>query len=386
MNQNRINHLHDRYIAGKLNAGESVEWQQFVNDPDSEEQILLLIEDSWKKIPVDLLDDLEPVRSDELLNRIVKEPQLRKMHRKLWLRISGAAAILLLATAAVFWFISTKKLQSAVAFKTDIHAGKIGATLTLADGRQIKLDNAENGNLAEDAGVKISKTKAGELIYEVNENQHSANKMNTLSTSRGETYQVRLPDGSQIWLNAASSLTYTANLKQAGKRKVYLDGEAYFEVAKDKLAPFIVETNNQTVEVLGTHFNINSYLNERSSNTTLLEGSVKISTKSGVNEILNPGEQGVITSGKLSIEAVDSRFSIAWKNNKFMFESASIQEVMRMIERWYNVEVIYEGEIPENKFGGSVSRFDNVSKVLQILASTKKVNFRIEERRIYVTK
>jgi transmembrane sensor len=386
MSQNRINHLHDRYIAGKLKAGESVEWQQFVNDPDSEEQILLLIEDSWKKIPVDLLDDLEPVRSDELLNRIVKEPQLRKMHRKLWLRISGAAAILLLATAAVFWFISTKKLQPAVAFKTDIHAGKIGATLTLADGRQIKLDNAENGNLAEDAGVKISKTKAGELIYEVKENQHSANKMNTLSTSRGETYQVRLPDGSQIWLNAASSLTYSANLKQAGKRKVYLDGEAYFEVAKDKLAPFIVETNNQSVEVLGTHFNINSYLNERSSNTTLLEGSVKISTKSGVNAILNPGEQGVITSGKLSVEPVDSRFSIAWKNNKFMFESASIQEVMRMIERWYNVEVIYEGEIPDNKFGGSVSRFDNVSKVLQILASTKKVNFRIEERRIYVTK
>jgi transmembrane sensor len=385
MSQNRINQLHDKYIAGKLSPSESMEWQQFVNDPDFEEQIFLLIENSWRKIPEDLLDDLESVRSDELLNRIVKEPQLRKKHSKLWLRISGAAAILFLATAAV-WFISTKELQPAVAFKADIHAGKIGATLTLADGRQIKLDNAENGNLAEDAGVKISKTKAGELIYEILHNHHSANKMNTLSTSRGETYQVRLPDGSQIWLNAASSLTYPANLKQAGQRKVYLDGEAYFEVAKDKSTPFIVETSNQTVEVLGTHFNINSYLNERSANTTLLEGSVKISTKSGVNATLNPGEQGVITSGKLSVEAVDSRLSIAWKNNKFMFESASIQEVMRMIERWYNVEVIYEGEIPENKFGGSVSRFDNVSKVLQILASTKKVYFRIEERRIYVTK
>lgn len=385
MSQNRINHLHDRYIAGKLNAGERLEWQEFVNDPDSEEQILLLIENSWKKIPVDLLDDLEPVRSDEMLNNIVKVPQMRRMNRKLWVRISGAAAILLLATAAVFWFMSANKLQPAVAFKADVPAGKIGATLTLADGRQIKLDSAENGELAEDAGIKISKTKAGELIYEIKGDQHSANKMNTLSTSRGETYQVRLPDGSQIWLNAASSLTYPASLKQAGKRKVYLDGEAYFEVAKDKSAPFIVETSNQTVEVLGTHFNINNYLNERSSNTTLLEGSVKISTKSGVKAVLNPGEQGAVTSGKLSIEPVDSRFSVAWKNNKFMFESASIQEVMRMIERWYNVEVIYEGEIPENKFGGSVSRFDNVSKVLQILAATKKVNFRIEERRIYVT-
>lgn len=386
MNQNRINQLHDRYIAGKLNARESVEWQQFVNNPDFEEQILLMIAHSWKKIPVDLLEDLEPLRSNEMFEQIVKEPQLKKMHRKLWLRISSVAAVLLLATLSTFWFVSAENVQPSVAFKTDINAGKIGATLTLADGRKIKLDNADNGKLAEDAGVKISKTKAGELIYEVKGNQHSANRMNTLSTSRGETYQVRLPDGSQIWLNAASSLTYPTNLKQEGKRKVYLDGEAYFEVAKDKSAPFIVEANNQTVEVLGTHFNINSYLNERSSNTTLLEGSVKVSTKSGFKGILTPGEQATITGGKLNVEPVDSRLSIAWKNNKFMFESASIQEVMRMIERWYNVDVIYEGEIPENKFGGSVSRFDNVSKVLQILASTKKVNFRIEERRIFVTK
>lgn len=385
MSQNRINQLHDKYIAGKLSASESMEWQQFVNDPDFEEQILLLIENSWRKIPEDLLDDLEPGRSVEMFERMINEPKLKKMSGKLWLSISAAAAILLFATVALVWF-SAEKNQPAVAFKTDISAGKIGATLTLTDGRQIKLDHAENGNLAEDAGVKISKSKTGELIYEISGNQRSTNGMNTLSTSRGETYQLRLPDGSQIWLNAASSLTYHTNLKHAGKRKVYLDGEAYFEIAKDKSTPFMVETSNQTVEVLGTHFNINSYLNERSANTTLLEGSVKISTKSGFNGILNPGEQGVVANGRLSIEPVDSRLSIAWKNNKFMFESASIQEVMRMIERWYNVEVVYEGDIPENKFGGSVSRFDNVSKVLQILASTKKVNFRIEERRIYVTK
>jgi transmembrane sensor len=386
MNQNRINHLHDRYIAGKLTAVERIEWQQFVDHPDFEEQILLLIENSWKKIPVDLLEDVEAGRSDELLKQIISVPQMRKTHRRLWLTISSAAAFLLLASISVFWFFPNIKRQPRVVFNKDINAGKIGATLTLADGRKIKLDDAENGKLAEDAGVKISKTKTGELIYEINQNQQSANKSNTLSTARGETYRLRLPDGSQIWLNAASSLTYHTNLKQAGNRKVYLEGEAYFEIAKDKSAPFIVETNNQTVEVLGTHFNVNSYLNEEASNTTLLEGSVKMSTKSGFKAILVPGEQGTIARGKLSVEPVDSRLAVAWKNNKFMFESASIQEVMRMIERWYNVKVIYDGEIPENKFGGSVSRFDNVSKVLQILASTKKVNFRIEERRIYVTK
>jgi transmembrane sensor len=386
MHQNRINHLHDRYIAGKLTAVERIEWQQFVDHPDFEEQILLLIENSWKKIPVDLLEDVEAGRSDELLKQIISVPQVRKTHRRLWLTISSAAAILLLASISVFWFFPNIKRQPRVVFNKDINAGKIGATLTLADGRKIKLDDAENGKLAEDAGVKISKTKTGELIYEINQNQQSANKSNTLSTARGETYRLRLPDGSQIWLNAASSLTYHTNLKQAGNRKVYLEGEAYFEIAKDKSAPFIVETNNQTVEVLGTHFNVNSYLNDEASNTTLLEGSVKMSTKSGFKAILVPGEQGTIASGKLSVEPVDSRLAVAWKNNKFMFESASIQEVMRMIERWYNVKVIYDGEIPENKFGGSVSRFDNVSKVLQILASTKKVNFRIEERRIYVTK
>lgn len=207
--------------------------------------------------------------------------------------------------------------------------------------------------------------------------------MNTLSTAKGETYQIKLPDGSLVVLNAASSLTYPASFTGLEMRTVKLDGEGYFEVAKNKAQPFVVESQGQKVKVLGTHFNIRSYHDDEAKKTTLIEGSVEMSA-GGIDKILKPGEQGKLQNNKIEVTTIDAKLATAWKDNEFMFEGESIENIMKMIERWYNVQVIYKGEKPKDKFVGGVSRFDKVSKVLGMLESTGRVRFKIEGRIIYV--
>ncbi|MNL26796.1 fec operon regulator FecR [compost metagenome] len=194
-----------------------------------------------------------------------------------------------------------------------------------------------------------------------------------------------LSDGSKVWLNAASSLSFSTTLNEQGKRRVKLEGEGYFEVAKDKMHPFVVESEGQEVEVLGTHFNISAYKGEALMKTTLIEGSVKVLAQ-GQQKILVPGSEAVRSGNDILVRNVDAALAIAWKNDKFVFENERIQTVMKMVERWYNVQVVYEGEMPEDVFGGSVSRFDNVSQVLKILESTGRIHFKVEGRKIYVSK
>ncbi|MNL25661.1 fec operon regulator FecR [compost metagenome] len=232
----------------------------------------------------------------------------------------------------------------------------------------------------------ISKTDDGQLVYDIIDNGVESSRINTLSTSNGETYKVRLPDHSEVWLNAASTLKFPASFSSSKIRKVELIGEGYFEIAKDKSKPFIVKTAQQEVEVLGTHFNINSYLEEASVKTTLIEGRIKISGKSS-SRILRPGQQSTFSGkGDILLTDADVDAAIAWKNNQFMFDSENIQVIMRMIARWYNVDIEYVGEISDEKFGGGVSRFDDVSKVLKSLESTNKVHFKIEGKKILVSK
>lgn len=272
----------------------------------------------------------------------------------------------------------------------DIVPGGNKALLTLANGEKISLTDADNGTLAEQAGIKIIKTTDGQLVFTMLPDKqidpNSKNQYNTIETPNGGRYQVRLPDGSNVWLNAASKLVFPSSFISHKSRMVELNGEAYFEIAKDKEHPFIVKTYNQVVEVFGTEFNINSYVDEPDVKTTLLEGSIKVTENKGIDKILKPGQQSTLTSSGLKVENVDIDLTVAWKNNQFVFESDDIQYIMRMIARWYNVEVEYVGPIPKNKFGGAVSRFENVSEVLKSLESTGRVKFKIEGRRILVSK
>ncbi|SFH51185.1 FecR family protein [Pedobacter insulae] len=309
----------------------------------------------------------------------------------LWKRIAVAASIVVCFGLGLYVYQATKEENKGqILYANDIAPGKNGATLTLANGQKILINDALAGNIADQSGVKISKTADGQIIYEIaaspSSPRNGAIQYNTLSTTRGEQVQLRLPDGTLVFLNAESSLKYPTSFTKLDKRQVSLTGEGYFEVAKDKLHPFIVNTDKQEVEVLGTQFNINSYESEANVRTTLVEGSVKVSAYNK-STILKPNEQAILAAdGNIKVTEADVQVAVAWKNNQFMFESENIQVVMRMVERWYNVEVEYVGAVSDEKFWGGVSKFDNVSKVLKSLEETGKVHFRVEGKKIYVSK
>jgi transmembrane sensor len=300
------------------------------------------------------------------------------------------AAAVVIVVFGIYFFNNNNTSNNIPLIAQDIAPGKTGATLTLANGKKIRLNEVANGELAKEAGVVITKSANGDLIYEIKDKAGESNKVNTLSTANGELYNLRLPDGSHVWLNSASSLTYTANLIKNGRRKVKLDGEAYFEVAKDKAHPFIVESKGQEVEVLGTHFNINSYADEGNTKTTLLEGKVNISSfKEGTihqSQVLRPNQQAVNTGSTIKVAEVDAADVIGWKNGKFVFDNEGIETVMRKISRWYNVEIIYQEDISGIKVTGGIPRSKNVSKILEMLENTDGVHFKIEDKKIIVKK
>ncbi|MEQ7802383.1 FecR domain-containing protein [Pedobacter sp. ASV1-7] len=332
----------------------------------------------------------EEAINDELWTKV---KPIRTSRWRFWQVAAAAMLIVTVGLGMYFLADQSPRAEESIVLRNDIDPGKQGATLTLADGKKIRLGDASSGKLAEQAGVLISKAAGGGLLYEIKDSDagrkvrsnQSVNTVNTLSTAKGETYQLRLPDGSRVWLNAASSLTYAVSFQGRSLRTVKLQGEGYFEIAEDKAHPFIVESAGQQVEVLGTHFNINSYADEPFIKTTLLEGSVKV--RSGAEEkLLKPGYQALNSGKQINITQTDVSLAIAWKNNEFVFESETLPNIMKMLERWYDVKVIYEGPVPADLFNGGVSRFDKVSEVLKVLESTKKVRFRTDGRVIYVSK
>lgn len=334
--------------------------------------------------------ELDEEKENEIIELLRATLPLKypKPSRMWWPRIAAAASIILCLGTAYYFYQKTDVTPSVSYAKNNILPGGNKAYLTLADGKRITLTNAKNGTLAQQPGVNITKTSDGELIYSINDLKpeiEGAKNYNTIETPVGGQYQVVLPDGTKVWLNAASSLKFPSTFARLVNRKVELRGEAYFEVAKNKQQPFIVKTAEQEVEVLGTHFNINTYKNEQGVKTTLLEGSVKI--HNGVeSKILKPGEQSTLTNQRFMVKTIDVEEAIAWKKGYFYFNNENIESIMRKLSRWYNVEVQYEGKIPNEGFYGTVSQTKNISQVLSILEKTKGVHFRIEGRRITVMK
>ncbi|MEQ7800921.1 FecR family protein [Pedobacter sp. ASV1-7] len=316
-------------------------------------------------------------------NKIIAEtytPAIRKVN--IWWRITAAAAVvIILATAGLLFLNSptSTKNQQKNNYANTIAPGKNQASITLANGKTINLSDQKNGVIIDDLALTYNDGS------KIQDGVASTEGVQTISTPKGGTYQVRLPDGTQVWLNAASSLTYNTSLNKVSTRIVKLRGEAYFEVAKDKKRPFVVKTDQQQVEVLGTHFNVNAYEDESGTNTTLIEGLVKVVGKTG-NKILNPGQHLFNNYKELKVGQANVEETMSWKNGYFRFNDEKIESVMRKLSRWYDIEVQYEGKPSDEEFNGKISMFNNLDKVLTMLEKTKSIHFKVEGRRVTVMK
>ncbi|MGN6396664.1 MAG: FecR family protein [Mucilaginibacter sp.] len=305
---------------------------------------------------------------------------------KIGIRLAAAAVLIgILFAVTLLFFVNHRPCKSS-ALAYDLPPGTNKAVLTLANGKQLNLSDASNGHLYQQQGVKIIKSQSGQVVFDYSGDEAVA-EQNTITTPNGGQWRIKLPDGSQVWLNAASSLTFPTSFHHSVNRIVKLSGEGYFEVAKDATHPFIVISGNQQVEVLGTHFNINSYPDEPAMKTTLLEGRVKVSLPGHKNDrVLEPGKQAVVTSNGIEINNVDTDVAIAWKQGDFRFDAEPVSSAMRKLARWYNVEVQYQGQVKDEKIDGIVSRNKNISQVIKALEATKTVHFKLEGRRITVMK
>jgi transmembrane sensor len=385
-----IGRLLEKYYSDDATHAERealyAELQKGSNDPEWEDMLSQMLQKS-EEDKAYRSSDYQGMIDDILRHR----PKVVTMQaRKRWMTIA-AAAVILLAVSLGSILLFNRKAEKQVISRTaapvekEIAPGKQGAVLTLANGKQIILDTA-HGKLANENGVAVINAK-GIVSYDHIQSANSKLQTvyNTISTPRGRQYQLILEDGSKVWLNAASSIRFPTSFSDK-ERAVEITGEAYFEVAHNPSKPFIVSVNDMKVEVLGTHFNINSYSDEALVKTTLLEGAVKV-TKGGAVQMLSPGQQaGLNAQGEIRLNKnADVEEAVAWKNGKFQFgESADIATIMRQISRWYDVEVEIKGTITEH-IGGTVSRNVNLSKVFEMLEMTGIVKFETTGNKVIVT-
>jgi transmembrane sensor len=297
-------------------------------------------------------------------------------------RIAIAAILLISLSCALLFYHYSPTIQDRPKdlVNNDILPGTNTAFLTLADGTKLSLTDHKSGKLAEQAGVKITKGKNAQLIYTVLPSAGSKVEYNTISTPRAGQYQVNLPDGTQVWLNAASSLRFPTNFSAARERRVELIGEAYFEVAKDPKKAFKVSSAGQEVTVFGTHFNINSYPDEQNTYTTLLEGSVSVNGR-----LLKPEQQSIFNGKNIKVVPADLESVMAWKMGYFRFDDESLESIMKKVSRWYDVEVEFQDpDLKEMEFGGIVSRSERVSKVIRMLELSTSKYFKLEGNKIVI--
>ncbi|WP_442591285.1 FecR family protein [Pedobacter sp. AW31-3R] len=394
MPTNRIADLFQKYFDKTATAAERNELMFLITEVNSDEELLQLMENTYQ----DYVPQHNPFilgQREQMLQQIQvgitaaeQKGTLTKVLRKnSWLKYAVAASVLIFMAIGTYFFVNKQTERTQIA-KADFIPGGNKAVLTLSNGSTIILDNARNGTLASQGGTSVNKIQDGEINYEASTGGQaeagSTPSYNMISTPKGGEYHIVLADGTKVWLNSVSSISFPTAF--TGKdRQVVITGEVYFEVAKNKTKPFIVKAGNQLVQVLGTHFNINSYTDEPDIKTTLLEGSVNIrQLNNSYSALLEPGQQAVNrSSGPILVQAADMEQAVAWKNGLFQINDASISTIMRQASRWYDVEVEYEGKIPQRQFSGKIKRNVKASEFLQMLAYFD-VHFRIEGRKIIV--
>jgi len=346
--------------------------------------------DVWNE---ELFGNQEKIGEDLSIRIWAKSRKTRNIPTLRWFRIAAAASIVLCLSVGGYFLQNKPSIEHHVAKKSkhDIAPGGNKAILTLANGEKVVLTDARNGILANQGNTKISKTADGQIVYDGSKDSRSGRELegtimyNTMSTPKGGQYHLVLADGTNVWLNAESSIKYPT-VFNGTDRCVEITGEAYFEVAHNASKPFKVNSGDQIVEVLGTHFNINTYTDEPTAKTTLLEGSVKLKINQQV-AFLKPGQQGVISRGSnaiIKIKTANINEVLAWKNGYFIFNNENIEDIMKDISRWYDIDVSYQGDMRGKEFVGSVSRFKNVSEVLRKLEATGIIHFKMDGRRLLV--
>ncbi|CAL1519480.1 FecR domain-containing protein [Chitinophaga sp. MM2321] len=392
MADKRITWLFHRYFDNTATPEEQAELMALLYENNNEEEVQALMEEAWQSFnatdPV-----FSPEQSDAMLLRALQSATtpVVQMKRRLWPKLAAAAAITVLLSVGAYLLFehnttpyAAKKLAAPIEKNETPEPGGNKAVLTLADGSQVTLDSTGNGVLALQGNTQVSKSKDGELAYQAaTGDAATAISYNTLSIPRGGQYKVVLPDGTGVWLNAASSLKYPVSF--TGKeRTVTLSGEGYFEVARNDNQPFFVKVDDMEVAVLGTHFNINAYHDEAAVKTTLFEGAVKVSNGAASKQI-KPGEQAVINADAANIRVVNADMdqALAWKNGFFLFRRTSLEAVMRQLSRWYDVDIRYERKIPAREFSGEIPRNAGLPEILKIL-ELSRIQFRVKGKQIII--
>lgn len=392
----RLGSLLKLYISGACNYEEYQELLALLKINENDSRIEELLQEEIVNSRYHAAE--EKVNWQQMLQTILQQQEIEPapVHRLRLYKYAAAAAVIIAVGSFVWWWLQQSfdgrtTNQPAVALAADIMPGKNGAILTLANGQQLILDSTGNGTLFKQPGVQIVKHDSL-IAYAAPVNKEGAVSYNTLTTPKGRQFQLVLSDGTKVWLNASSSIYYPA-VFNGKEREVKVTGEVYFEVAKDLHRPFKVyfplkagTRGEGELEVLGTHFNINAYDDEEIVRATLLEGKVKASVTGGGSSVLKPGEQAVIASN--STITIDHTANIdqvmAWKNGYFQFDRVDIRTVMRQIGRWYDVEIVYEGPVTNDRFGGSIPRDATLSQVLNALEQSL-VHFTIQGKKVIVT-
>lgn len=373
MEKSELKEIIDRYLGGKATPEEKAMVDHYYESLDQEKH--------W---PLDELGPEDAVKHgilQKLMSRIGEDERSDVVPlKRRFLKYAAAAALLgILSTAAYHFFGDSQTKPALTQSQQDIDPGKEGAILTLADGSKVLLDTVSSGLVANQGNARVV-LKNGSLAYTAPEtgSQPIATVYNTVTTPRGRQFSFQLPDGSRVWLNAASSVTYPTAFNGT-ERLITVTGEAYFEVAPDQNKPFRVNSGKQITEALGTSFNVNAYPNEEGQRITLIDGKVRVSTSHDKQSILlSPGEQALINDGTaLSRKKVHTEEVIAWKTGFFQFNDADIHQIMRQAARWYDTEIRFEGTVTTERFRGKVSRNLKLSEFMKVLKANG-VNYKLE--------
>lgn len=390
LQENEFNELISRYISGEITSREKLKLREMLDRPEGLEALDPILRDNFAKAENNFASEKQTQQFLDTLNSKItvsesasSAKEVKLFNWKNWV----AAASLLIAVGVGATYVVNRELPTepqtvtVVSQIKEISPAVSRAILTLSDGSEIVLDSLGNTQIAQQSNTTIS-NQSGQLVYK--SNKGSSTVYNTLSTPKAQKYSLQLADGTKVWLNASSSIKFPTAFS-GSTRQVSITGEAYFEVSPDKRRPFTVDVKGMQIEVLGTHFNVNSYSDEEVIRTTLLEGSVVIN-QNRKSKKLYPGQQATVNSiGDINlVKNVNLTQVMSWKNGLFYFENSSLQEVMRELSRWYDVEVVYVNGIPDRNFEGEIQRNLKLSEVLRIL-ELNKVKFKVEGRTVLIS-
>ncbi|NIG55764.1 FecR family protein [Chitinophaga sp. Cy-1792] len=382
--------LLDKYLAGNLCAAEKEQLEALLASDEYWDSLEALIDNDWEKLPA--TTDAESPLGKVIYNRIQAQALSGRrslypvffITRKWWAAASVAAV--LTVTATLYYYhgkTAHPKSDLAQVLQNDVAPGGDKAILTLANGEKVILDSSKQGVILSQSGIIVQKNGTGQVVYQVSGKQDAPVEFNTITTPPGGQFVVVLPDGSRVWLNSCSSLHFPTDFREP-QRSVDLKGEAYFEVADNASKPFHVTVNEIDIKVLGTRFNVMAYTDEENIRTTLLQGAVQL-WNNNTPLLLKPGEEGRYNRNQATMVAMagNEEDALAWKNGYFSFEHADLKSITRQLARWYDLEIVYEGNLPEQRFMGMISRNGPLSGALNVLRGMG-VRSRLEGKKLVI--